>query len=67
MAKSFGKPMVLAAPCRAGAGFSSYAVYRAELGNLKRRDLEGRRVGIRSFTPNRRHGCVASRNDYGVD
>src|SRR6266851_2129254 len=46
----------------------AYAVYRAELGNLKPRDLERRRVGIRSFTTTTGawlRGILA--NDYGVD
>jgi 4,5-dihydroxyphthalate decarboxylase len=46
----------------------AYAVYRAELGNLRPCDLEGRRVGIRSFTTTTGawlRGILA--NDYGVD
>src|SRR6266850_6338273 len=51
MAKSFGKPMVLLPHVVLARFQHAYAVYRAELGNnLKPRDLEGRRVGIRSFT-----------------
>jgi 4,5-dihydroxyphthalate decarboxylase len=68
MAKSFGKPMVLL-PSVVMARFQhAYALYRAELGNLKPRDLEGRRVGIRSFTTTTGawlRGILA--NDYGVD
>ena len=68
MAKSFGKPMVLL-PSVVMARFQhAYAVYRAELGNLKPCDLAGRRVGIRSFTTTTGawlRGILA--NDYGVD
>jgi len=60
MAKSFGKPMVAAAPCRAGAVSHAYAVYRAELGNLKRRRSRGQARRQRSFTTRPAHGCVAS-------
>ncbi|MGH6766744.1 MAG: hypothetical protein ACREC2_14115, partial [Bradyrhizobium sp.] len=68
MAKSFGKPMVLL-PSVVMARFQhAYAVYRAELGDLRPRDLEGRRVCIRSFTTTTGawlRGILA--NDYGVD
>src|SRR5450631_3890280 len=63
MAKSFGKPMVVLARFQ-----HAHAVYRAELGNLGPSDLEGRRVGIRSFTTTTGawlRGILA--NDYGVD
>jgi 4,5-dihydroxyphthalate decarboxylase len=46
----------------------AFAVYRAELGDLKPRDLEGKRVGIRSFTTTTGawlRGILA--NDYGVN
>jgi 4,5-dihydroxyphthalate decarboxylase len=45
-----------------------YAVYRAELGDLKPRDLAGKRVGIRSFTTTTGawlRGILA--NDFCVD
>ena len=68
MAKSFDKPMVLL-PSVVVARFQyAHAVYRADLGNLKPRDLEGRRVGIRSFTTTTGawlRGILA--NEYGVD
>jgi 4,5-dihydroxyphthalate decarboxylase len=68
MAKSFGKPMVLL-PSVAIARFQhAYALYNAELGTLKPRDLNGKRVGIRSFTTTTGawlRGILA--NDYGVD
>src|SRR6266849_10376893 len=68
MAKSFGKPMVLLPHVVLARFQHAHAVYRAELGNLKLRDLEGRRVGIRSFTTTTGawlRGILA--NDYGVD
>ena len=46
----------------------AHAVYRAGLGTLKPRDLEGRRVGIRSFTTTTGawlRGILA--NEHGVD
>jgi 4,5-dihydroxyphthalate decarboxylase len=68
MAKSFGKPMVLLPNVVLARFQHAYAVYRAELGNLVPSDLEGRRVGIRSFTTTTGawlRGILA--NDYGVD
>jgi 4,5-dihydroxyphthalate decarboxylase len=68
MAKSFGKPMVLLPNVVVARFQHAYAVYRADLGTLKPRDLEGRRVGIRSFTTTTGawlRGILA--NDYGVD
>ena len=68
MARSFGKPMVLLPNVVVARFQHAYAVYRAELGHLKPRDLEGRRVGIRSFTTTNGawlRGILA--NDYGVD
>jgi 4,5-dihydroxyphthalate decarboxylase len=68
MAKSFGKPMVLLPNVVLARFQHAYAVYRAELGNLRPCDLEGRRVGIRSFTTTTGawlRGILA--NDYGVD
>jgi 4,5-dihydroxyphthalate decarboxylase len=68
MAKSFGKPMVLLPSVVVARFQHPYAVYRAELGGLKPRDLMGKRVGIRSFTTTTGawlRGILA--NDYGVD
>jgi 4,5-dihydroxyphthalate decarboxylase len=68
MAKSVGKPMVLLPNVVLARFQHAYAVYRAELGNLKPRDLEGKGVGIRSFTTTTGawlRGILA--NDYGVD
>src|SRR5471030_2909706 len=68
MAKSFNKPMVLLPSVVVARFQHAFAVYRAELGELKPRDLEGKRVGIRSFTNTTGawlRGILA--NDYGVD
>jgi 4,5-dihydroxyphthalate decarboxylase len=68
MAKSFDKPMVLL-PCVVLARFQHpYALYNEKLGSLKPVDLNGKRVGIRSFTTTTGawlRGILA--NDYGVD
>jgi 4,5-dihydroxyphthalate decarboxylase len=68
MAKSFGKPMVLL-PSVVVARFQyTRALYNARLGTLKPVDLNGKRVGIRSFTTTTGawlRGILA--NDYGVD
>jgi 4,5-dihydroxyphthalate decarboxylase len=68
MARSFGKPMVLLPSVVVARHQYTHAVYRADLGNLKPRDLEGRRVGIRSFTTTTGawlRGILA--NEHGVD
>jgi 4,5-dihydroxyphthalate decarboxylase len=68
MAKSVGKPMVLLPSVVVARFQHAYVCYRAELGNLKPRDLEGRRVGIRSFTTTTGawlRGILA--NDHAVD
>jgi 4,5-dihydroxyphthalate decarboxylase len=68
MAKSFGKPMALLPHVVLARFQHGHAVYRAELGTLTPRDLEGKRVGIRSFTTTTGawlRGILA--NDYGVD
>jgi 4,5-dihydroxyphthalate decarboxylase len=68
MAKSFGKPMVLV-PCVVMARFQhAYALTNAKFGTLAPSDLNGKRVGIRSFTTTTGawlRGILA--NDYGVD
>ena len=68
MAKSFGKPMVLL-PIVVMARFQqAYALYNATQGTLKPADLNGKRVGIRSFTTTTGawlRGILA--NDHGVD
>jgi 4,5-dihydroxyphthalate decarboxylase len=68
MAKSFDKPMVLLPHVVLARFQHSYALYNAKQGNLKPADLNGRRVGIRSFTTTTGawlRGILA--NDYGVD
>jgi 4,5-dihydroxyphthalate decarboxylase len=50
MAKSFGKPMVLLPDVVLARFQHAYALYHARSGNLTPRDLNGKRVGIRSFT-----------------
>src|SRR6201991_3951859 len=68
MAKSFGKPMVLL-PCVVMARSQhAFALYNAKSGTLTPRDLNNKRVGIRSFTTTTGawlRGILA--NDYGVD
>ncbi len=68
MAKSFGKPMVLL-PSVVMARFQhAFALYNAKLETLTPADLNGKRVGIRSFTTTTGawlRGILA--NDYGVD
>jgi 4,5-dihydroxyphthalate decarboxylase len=68
MAKSFGKPMVLLPSVVMGRSQHAYALYNAKLGTLTPADLNGKRVGIRSFTTTTGawlRGILA--NDYGVD
>jgi 4,5-dihydroxyphthalate decarboxylase len=68
MAKSFGKPMVLL-PSVVMARFQhGFALTNAKHGTLAPADLNGKRVGIRSFTTTTGawlRGILA--NDYGVD
>jgi 4,5-dihydroxyphthalate decarboxylase len=68
MAKSFGKPMVLLPDVVVARFQHGHALYNAKLGTLKPADLNGKRVGIRSFTTTTGawlRGILA--NDYGVD
>jgi 4,5-dihydroxyphthalate decarboxylase len=68
MAKSFGKPMVLLPNVVLARFQHAYALYNARQGELKPADLNGKRVGIRSFTTTTGawlRGILA--NDYGVD
>ena len=68
MAKSFGKPMVLLPNVVVARFQHTHALYNAKLGALKPTDLNGKRVGIRSFTTTTGawlRGILA--NDYGVD
>jgi 4,5-dihydroxyphthalate decarboxylase len=68
MAKSFGKPMVLLPNVVLARFQHAYALYNAASGTLKPADLNGKCVGIRSFTTTTGawlRGILA--NDYGVD
>src|SRR5216683_2919175 len=68
MARSFGKPMVLLPNVVVARFQHAYALYNAKQGTLKPADLNGKRVGIRSFTTTTGawlRGILA--NDYGVD
>jgi 4,5-dihydroxyphthalate decarboxylase len=68
MAKSVGKPMVLLPDVVVARFQHGYALYNARRGTLKPADLNGKRVGIRSFTTTTGawlRGILA--NDYGVD
>jgi 4,5-dihydroxyphthalate decarboxylase len=68
MAKSFGKPLVLLPNVVLARFQHAYALYNAKQGTLKPIDLNGKRVGIRSFTTTTGawlRGILS--NDYGVD
>jgi 4,5-dihydroxyphthalate decarboxylase len=68
MAKSFGKPMVLLPDVVLARFQHAYALYHARSGTLTPRDLNGKRVGIRSFTTTTGawlRGILAE--DHGVD
>lgn len=68
MAKSVGKPMVLLPDVVVARPQHGHALYNAKHGTLKPSDLNGKRVGIRSFTTTSGawlRGILA--NDYGVD
>jgi 4,5-dihydroxyphthalate decarboxylase len=68
MAKSFGKPMVLLPNVVLARFQHAYALYNAKSGMMTPADLNGKRVGIRSFTTTTGawlRGILA--NDYGVD
>lgn len=68
MAKSFNKPMVLLPNVVLARFQHAYALYNSTHGVLKPADLNGKRVGIRSFTTTTGawlRGILA--NDHGVD
>lgn len=68
MAKSVGKPMVLLPDVVVARSQHGHALYNARHGTLKPADLNGKRVGIRSFTTTSGawlRGILA--NDHGVD
>jgi 4,5-dihydroxyphthalate decarboxylase len=68
MAKSVGKPMVLLPNVVVARFQHAHALYHERSGTLTPADLNGKRVGIRSFTTTTGawlRGILA--NDYGVD
>ena len=68
MARSFGKPMVLLPDVVIARFQHAYALINARRGTLTPAELNGKRVGIRSFTTTTGawlRGILA--NDYGVD
>jgi 4,5-dihydroxyphthalate decarboxylase len=68
MAKSVGKPMVLLPNVVVSRFQHAYALYNAKQGTLKPSELNGKRVGIRSFTTTTGawlRGILA--NEHGVD
>jgi 4,5-dihydroxyphthalate decarboxylase len=68
MAKAHGKPLVLLPATMLGRFQHSYALYNSARGKLDPSDLEGKRIGIRSFTTTTGawiRGILA--NDYGVN
>ena len=68
MAKSFDKPMVLLPNVVVARFQHGHALYNTKRGTLKPQDLNGKRVGIRSFTTTTGawlRGILA--NDCGVD
>src|ERR1700726_1012083 len=68
MAKSFAKPMVLLPNVVLARFQHAYALYNGKQGELQPSDLNGKCVGIRSFTTTTGawlRGILA--NDYGVD
>src|ERR1700688_4019866 len=70
MAKSFGKPMVLLPNVVVARFQHAYALYHARSGTLTPRDLNGKRVGIRSFTTTTGawlRGILAEDHDVDLD
>jgi len=68
MAKSFDKPMVLLPHVVMARFQHGHALYNAKARELRPRDLNGKRVGIRSFTTTTGawlRGILA--NDHGID
>jgi 4,5-dihydroxyphthalate decarboxylase len=68
MAKSVGKPILLLPSVVVARFQHAFALYNAKQGTLKPTDLNGKRVGIRSFTTTTGawlRGILA--NDHGVD
>jgi 4,5-dihydroxyphthalate decarboxylase len=67
-AKSLGKPLVLMPCVMLGRFQHGTLVYNSALGKLSLSDLEGRRVGVRSYTQTTGTWLRGHlQNDYGVD
>jgi 4,5-dihydroxyphthalate decarboxylase len=68
IAKSFGKPMVLLPAVMTGRIQHAWAIYNGERGTLTPSDLNGKKVGIRSFTTTTGAWLRGMfENDYGLD
>jgi 4,5-dihydroxyphthalate decarboxylase len=68
IAKSFGKPMVLLPAVMTGRIQHAWAIYNGERGTLTPQDLQGKKVGIRSFTTTTGAWLRGMfENDYGLD
>lgn len=67
-AKSHGKPLVLMPCVMLGRFQHGTLLYNSARGNLSLKDLEGRRVGVRSYTQTTGAWLRGHlQNDYGVD
>jgi 4,5-dihydroxyphthalate decarboxylase len=67
-AKSLGKPLVLMPCVMLGRFQHGTLLYNSERGKLSLKDLEGRRVGVRSYTQTTGTWLRGHlQNDYGVD
>jgi 4,5-dihydroxyphthalate decarboxylase len=68
IAKSFGKPMVLLPAVMTGRIQHAFAIYNGDRGTLTPADLNGRKIGIRSFTTTTGAWLRGMfQNDYGLD
>jgi 4,5-dihydroxyphthalate decarboxylase len=68
IAKSFGKPMVLLPAVMTGRIQHAFAIYNGDRGTLTPADLNGRKIGIRSFTTTTGAWLRGMfENDYGLD
>jgi 4,5-dihydroxyphthalate decarboxylase len=68
IAKSFGNPMVLLPAVMTGRIQHAWAIYNGERGTLTPADLNGKKVGIRSFTTTTGAWLRGMfENDYGLD
>jgi 4,5-dihydroxyphthalate decarboxylase len=68
IARTHGKPLALLPAAMVGRFQHSHAIYNASKGTMRPSDLNGKRVGIRSFTTTTGtwiRGILA--NDHGVD